>query len=148
MGEDSFKTLVIGSIFALLFVATMFLFVNSMGGHYGKDVTSLNTEYYNFSAINSSLDGVKTEAQRLRSIASSNSGNDGVFSLVEGFFDGVGAFFSIGFSMFGFIINLFDFVLVGTLDIIFANPLITGVIVGVVILTALFGIFRFLKQGS
>lgn len=148
MAEDSFKGLVVGSIMALLFVFAIFTFFTAIGSNYGKDTTSLTNDYYDFSEINQSLGNIQGDAENLRTIASQGSGSGGAFSLVEGFFDGVGAFFSIGFSMFGFIVNLFDFIIVGTLNIIFANAVITGTIIAIVIIVALFGIFRFLKQGS
>lgn len=148
MAEDSFKGMVIGSIMALLFVFLMFSFFISVGGEYGKDTTSLTNDYYDFSGINQSLSNVQADAENLREIASQGSGSGGTFSLVEGFFDGVGAFFSIAFSMFDFVINLVDFIVVGTINIIFANPVLTGTILAIIIIAVLFGIFRFLKQGS
>lgn len=148
MAEDNFKGLVVGSIMALLFVFTIFSFFISTGSNYGKDTNELTGDYYDFSGINNSLSNVQSEAETLRTIASQGSGSGGLFGLVEGFFDGVGAFFSIAFSMFGFIINLFDFIVVGTMNIIFANAVITGTVIAIVIIITLFGIFRFLKQGS
>lgn len=146
MAEDSFRGLVIGSITALLFVFAIFSFFISVGNEYGKDTTELTNDYYDFSGINESLSNIQNEAETLRNISSQSTG--GTFSFVEGFLDGVGAFFSVGFSMFGFIVNLFDFLIVGTFNIIFANPVITGSVIAIVIILALFGIFRFLKQGS
>lgn len=147
MAEDSLRNIVLGSIVAMLFVFTIFSFYTSIGSNYGKDTTDLTTEYYDFGEINQSLANTQAEAERLRSIASEGSGT-GAFSLVEGFFDGVGAFFGVAFSMFGFVIDLFDLILVGTLNIIFANPIITGTSIAIAILLIIFGIFRFLKQGS
>lgn len=144
MAEDSFKGMVVGSIMALLFVFAIFSFFITTGNSYGKDTGELTNEYYDFSAINNSLSNVQSEAETLRTIASEG----GSVGFIEGFFDGVGAFFSIAFSMFGFIVNLFDFILVGTLNIIFANAVITGTVIAIVIIVTLFGIFRFLKQGS
>jgi hypothetical protein len=146
--EDSFRNLVIGSIMAMLFVFAMFSFFISVGNEYGKDTTELTGDYYDFSDINQSLSETQAEAERLREIVSSSSGSGGVLSYVERFFDGVGAFFGVSFSMFGFIIDLFDLIILGTMNIIFANAIITGTIIAIVILLALFGIFRFLKQGS
>lgn len=148
MAQDNLKELVIGSIMALLFVFSIFSFFITTGNSYGKDTNELTEGYYDFSGINNSLGNIQTEAETLRTIASEGSGTGGLFSLVEGFFDGVGAFFSIAFSMFGFIINLFDFVIVGTMNIIFANAVITGTVIAIVIIITLFGIFRFLKQGD
>lgn len=148
MGEDSFKGIVIGSIMALLFVFSIFSFFISTGNNYDKDTSELTGDYYDFSGINNSLANIQTEAETLREIASEGSGSGGLFSLAEGFLDGTGAFFSIFFSMFGFIVNLFDFILVGTINIIFANPVITGTTIAIVIIGVLFGIYRALKQGS
>lgn len=145
--EDSFRNLIIGSILGLLFVFSLFTFVFSTSSDYGKDTTSITEDYYDISGINESLTNVQGDAETFRDIAS-QGGNDGTFSLVEGFFDGVGAFFGLAFNMFDFVVNLFEFILVGTLNLIFANPLITGVAIAVVIIFALFGLFRFLKQGS
>jgi hypothetical protein len=148
MAQDNFKGLVIGSIMALLFVFAIFSFFISVGNEYGADTSELTTKYYDFSGINNSLSNVQEEAETLRTIASTGGNSGGLFSLAEGFFDGVGAFFSIAFSMFDFIINLFDFIIVGTMNIIFANPVITGTVIAIVIIVTLFGIFRFLKQGD
>lgn len=147
MAEDSFRNLVLGSITAMLFVFAILSFYMTVGAGYGKDINSLTTESYDFSAINESLGETATEAKELKRVASSGSGN-GAFSLVEGFFDGVGAFFGIAFSMLGFIWNLFDLIIVGTLDLLFSNEIITGTVVALLILAGLFGLFRFLKQGS
>lgn len=147
MAQDNFRGLVIGSILGLFFVFAILSFYIGVGNEYGKDTTALTNDYYDFSGINNSLSNVQTEAETLRTIANQGGGG-GAFSLVEGFFDGVGAFFSISFSMFGFVVNLADFIVVGTLDIIFANPVITGTVIGILIILVLFGIFRFLKQGD
>lgn len=146
MAEDSFKGLVVGSIMALFFVFAILSFAVSTSNSYGKEDPL--DEYYDLSGITENLENIQTQSETLRSVASSGGQSQGVFTLVSGFFDGVGAFFSIGFSMFGFIVNLFDFIIIGTLNIIFANPVFTSVVVGLIIIGALFGIFRFLKQGS
>jgi len=148
MAEDSFKNIVVGSIMALLFVFSIFSFFIATGDNYGKDTSELTGDYYDFSNINNSLTNIQSEAETLREIASQGEGSGGIFSLAEGFFDGAGAFFSIFFSMFGFIVNLFDFIIVGTINIIFANAVITGTVIAIVIIVVLFGIFRALKQGS
>lgn len=144
MAQDNFKNIVIGSIMAMLFVFCIFSFFIAVGNDYGADTSELTNGYYDFSAINNSLSNVQAEAETLRSVA--NQGSNVGF--IEGFFDGVGSFFSIAFSMFGFIVNLFDFIVVGTLNIIFANAVITGTIIAIIIIVTLFGIFRFLKQGD
>lgn len=148
MAEDNFRNLVLGSITAMLFVAMMFTFFISMGAEYGKDTSSLTNEYYDFSEINQSLSNVQTQAEIIREVASSGGQSNGLFALVSGFFDGVGAFFSLFFGMFGFVVNLFDFIIVGTLTIIFNNPLLTGTVIAIVIIGGVFGIYRALKQGS
>lgn len=119
-----------------------------MGTEYEKDTTELTSDYYDFSAINRTLSNVQSDAEDFRTAASNPQGNNGVFSLVVSVFNGVGAFFSIGFSMFGFIVAAFDFIIVGTLAIIFANPILTGSVSAILIILALFGLFRWLKIGS
>lgn len=148
MAEDSLRNIVLGSIVAMLFVFAIFSFYTSVGSQYGKDTTALTSDYYDFGEINESLSNTQAEAENLREIASSGSQGGGLLSFVSGFFDGVGAFFGVAFSMFGFVIDLFDLVIVGTMNIIFASPIITGTTVAIVILLIIFGIFRFLKQGS
>lgn len=148
MAEDNFRNLVLGSITAMLFVALMLSFFVIMGNEYDKDTSSLSNDYYDFGEINQSLSNVQDQAEIIRDVASNSGGNGGAFALVQGFFDGVGAFFGLFFGMFGFIVNLFDFVVVGTLNIIFANALVTGTVIAIVIIAGVFGIYRALKQGS
>jgi hypothetical protein len=148
MAQDSLRNIVLGSVVAMLFVFSVFSFYISIGAEYDKDTSDLTNNYYDFSEINESLSNTQEEAERLREIASEGSDSGGLLSFVSGFFDGVGAFFGVAFSMFVFIIDLFDLILVGTMSIIFANPIITGTAIAIVILLVLFAIFRFLKQGD
>lgn len=143
-----FNKTVIGSILGLLFIFCMLTFFIALANEYDKDPASLSNEYYDFGAINESLANVQAEAEDFRTSASKGSESSGVFGLVTGFFNGVGAFFGIAFSMFGFISDLFSLGVVGTLNIIFANPIITGTLIGIVIIVVLFAIFRFLKAGA
>lgn len=146
--EDSFRNLVLGSVLVLLFVFCIFSFFIATGNEYGADTSQLTNGYYDFSAINQTLSETQAQAEEFRTATSQTTESNSIFGQGIGFFNGVGAFFSVIFKMFGFIVNLFDLILVGTFNIIFGSAVITSTIIAIVILLALFAIFRFLKIGS
>lgn len=143
MAEEMFKKIVFGALAIMPFVFLMLGFTFMFALENNKDIGDFGEEY-NYVALNESLGNLQEQAEDFRQIFSQEDDNN----FVSNFLVGAGAFFGIAFSMFGFIIDATDIVLIKSLDLIFANPLISGVIIAMIIILALFGIYRLLKIGD
>lgn len=141
MGEDTFKSTVFAFILVSLFAVLIISVVVDVGNSYGKDTTGV-TGGLNFSGFNASISGIQSDAESLK--ASFEKQN--VWSSIAGVV--VEGIFGIALKMIGLIflpLAIITGVMQNTLHI---PAFVTWIIVGLVVFSVIFSIWRLIKIGD
>ena len=142
MGEDSFKGLLFAFILFALFGFLTLRVIIDQAALYGKDTTELFGESFDIEKFNSSVSPIKETSENLRERFEKQN----IFSIVAGVI--VEGIFDIGKTMVLMIstpITLLNTILTNVLHI---PQIVTNVILGLVILSTIFGIWALIKIGN
>ena len=142
MEEGSFKNLLFGFIFFLLFAILIITVVNEEGAIYGKDVSEVTGGALNIDAFNESMTDISSNIEDYRERFS--KGNIFV-ALGDVIFTGI---FEIAQSMVAIIITPFTLlagIMINTLQI---PKFVTDVIMALIGLAIIFAIWRLIKVGD
>jgi len=142
MPEDSFKTLLFGAILVALFGMLIMTAVNEMGVDYGKDTSLVVGGNDAMQGFNQSIKNVQSSAESFSARFESGS----VWSVLAGVVvDGV---FGIAKDMTLLIIAPFRIISALMVGVFGVPTYVTGVIIGLLILSIIFAVWRLIKIGD
>jgi len=140
--EDNFKGILFAFILITLFGYLIIYSVNSIGSDYGMDTTQVTGGSLNENNFYGNVSGISVASQNFMDRFS--KGN--VWSAIAGVVvDGI---FGIAKDMFKLILS--PFVLISNIatNLFGVPPIVTSTILGLLILSIIFGIWRLLKIGD
>lgn len=142
MAEDSFKSILFGFIMATLFATLIITAVNHEGALYGKDTTIVTGGSLNVQNFSANINTVSTNAETLRERFEKQNIFVALGDLV------ISGVFDIAIDMIQMIITPFTLIS-NILTNVFQIPsFVTKTILGLLILSMLFGIWRLIKVGD
>jgi hypothetical protein len=142
MAEDNFKGILFGFILVTLFATLMITAVNYEGALYGKDTTMVTGGSLNVGNFSNEINTVSTNAETLRERFEKQNIFVALGDLV------ISGVFDIAVDMIQMIITPFTLIS-NILTNVFQIPsFVTNTILGLLILSMLFGIWRLIKVGD
>lgn len=142
MAEDSLKSVIFGFVVITLFATLLISVVNDQGALYGKDTTQITGGSLGISGFNNSVQNFSTTAESLRE----RFENQNIFValgdvVISGLFD-------IAVDMAKMILTPFTLIS-NILTNVFGVPtFVTNVILGLLVLSIIFAIWRLIKVGD
>jgi len=140
--EDSFKNMLFAFIFVGLFGMLILTAVTQSADKYDKDTTEVVGGALSLDKFNNSISGVESSAKSLR--ATFGSGN--IWSVLAGVV--VEGIFGIALDMVAMILAPFDIVADIMIDLFGIPAWFTSVILGVLIMSLIFSIWRLIRIGD
>jgi hypothetical protein len=142
MAEDSFKNMLFAFILVSLFGMLIISAVVSIGGNYGKDTSEVVGGSLSLDKFNESITGIEQDAKDLK--ASFDKGS--VWSALAGVV--VEGVFGIAKRMVTMMLMPFDIISDIMADVLHIPTYVTSVLLGILIMSIIFGIWRLLKIGD
>lgn len=142
MAEDTLKNLVIGFILFSLFGALILTAVNQAGSNYGKNMSEVTGGALDFNKFNQSVSSVEQDAKNLKASFDKQS----VWSAIAGVV--VEGVFGIGKDMALMVLTPFDLLSDVMQDVLHVPAFVVSVILGILIISILFGIWALIKIGN
>lgn len=142
MAEDTFKGLIIGFIILTLFMFLMLTFTADVASNYSKDTTELEEGAFSLSDYQTFLSEVDSDAETFRERFT--KGN--IFSIIAGVV--VEGIFGIAADMVTLAITPFTLLAQVMNNVIGIPTIVTSVVLGVIIITIIFGIWRLIRIGD
>lgn len=142
MAEDSLKSIIFGFVVITLFATLLITVVNDQGVLYEKDTTQITGGSLGISGFNNSVQGFSTTAESLRE----RFENQNIFValgdvVISGLFD-------IAVDMAKMILTPFTLVSNILTNILGVPSFVTNVIMGLLVLSIIFAIWRLIKVGD
>lgn len=138
----SFQGILIGAILVSVFTLLILTFATDIMGNYGKETSELEEGTFSLAPYQDYLTDVESESQTFQDRFA--SGN--IFSIIAGIV--VTGIFNIGIDMIVLIITPFT-LFAQILNNVFHFPaILTSVLLGIMILTIIFAIWRLIKVGD
>jgi len=142
MAEDQLKALLFGFIVITLFATLLITVVNDQGVLYEKDTTQITGGSLGISGFNNSIQNFSSTAESLKS----RFENQNIFValgdvVISGLFD-------IAVDMAKMIITPFDLISRVLTNILGVPSFVTNVIMGLLVLSIIFAIWRLIKVGD
>ena len=137
--------MIVTSIVVMLFAVLLLAFIFTMANDYGVDTTELQEQGLNYQALNQSLYDTQQDVEEFQQVF--QRGN--IFSVVAGIV--VEGIFDIGNDMFRMVFGnggLFEIIFIDSARILGIPSIVVGTIIAILILVAIFGLWRLLKQGD
>jgi hypothetical protein len=142
MAEDSFKNYLFAFILISVFGMLILTAVISVGSDYGMDTSEVFAGSLSVNKFNESITNVESNAKSLKESFDKQS----IWSALAGIVvDGI---FGIAKDMFTMILLPYDIILDLMIDIFGVPVWVTSVLLGLLILGAIFGVWRLLKIGD
>lgn len=138
----SFKGILIGAILITLFTFLIITFATDTLQNYNKDTTELEEGAFNLTPYSNYLSDVESDAQTFQDRFA--SGN--IFSIIAGVV--VTGIFNIGIDMITLIITPFTLFAQIMTNVLGVPAIVTSVLLGIMILTIIFAIWRLIKIGE
>lgn len=149
--EDKFKTLFFAFVFMSVLGILIFTFVTEMANTYNKDINEVQNQYVDLNTFNDSIKDFYSNAKVYQSKASNFSNKNGLEKLA----DIMGLFtfdlWNLGFSLLEFMLSPIDIVgavLVGIFGLPAELQIIIDVVLGILIFSVIFAIWRYSKVGD
>ena len=142
MAEDSFKGILFGFILVSLFGTLILTAVQEEGNLYGKDTTVITGGSLNLAGFNQTTQNIQSTSENLREKFQKQS----VWSAVAGVV--VTGIFDVGKTMIDMIIAPFGLVSNILLNVLHIPHLVVSVILGLLILSLIFGLWALIKIGN
>jgi len=140
--EDSFKNMLFAFIFVALFGMLILTATVNVADNYDKDTTEVVGGSLSLDKFNESITSVESNAKSLR--ASFGSGS--VWSALAGVV--VEGIFGIALDMVGMILAPFDILNDIMIDLFGIPAWVTSVVLGVLIMSLIFAIWRLIRIGD
>ena len=140
--EDGFKNILFAFIFTSLFGMLILTSVNFIGDEYSKDTSDIAGGSLSLDKFNDSISSVEQNAKDMQEKFSKQS----IWSAVAGIV--VEGIFGIALDMIDMILMPFDVVSDILLDVFHIPTFVTSILLGLLILSILFAIWRLLKIGD
>lgn len=138
----SFQGIVIGAILVTLFTMLILTFSVNIMQNYGKETTELEEGSFSLTPYENYLGDVESQAQTFQDrFASSN-----IFSIIAGIV--VTGLFNIGIDMIVLAVTPFTLFAQILNNVVGVPPIFTSVILGIMIITIIFAIWRLIKIGE
>lgn len=142
MGEDNFKNTIIAFLFISLFGMLIISTFLSVGNNYDMDTSQVAGGSLSLAKFNESVSTIESNAKDLKASFDEQS----IWSAIAGVV--VNGIFGIAKTMFSMILLPFD-ILVDIMNDMFGVPTyVTSVILGILIISVIFGVWRLLKIGD
>lgn len=143
MGESSFKNIFMASVVIGLFAFLVIFFAYSQAQTYGKDTTSYDQNSINFTRLNNTLSNAQGEAEGWRETFENS--NPLVFALQVT----TAGIWGVGKTMFSFVIDLYNLIFIQIFNnVLHVPPIVSGVFIVLILVGAIFGLWRLLKIGD
>jgi len=140
--EGGFKKLIFGFILTSLFSLLILTSVVNFGQTYNKDTSQVAGGSLSIAGFNNSINEVQDTSENLRE----NFEKQSIWSSVAGVV--VTGIFDIAKAMFLMIILPFTLIANVMIDVLHIPVFVINVMLGLLILTGIFGIWRLVKMGS
>jgi len=140
--ENSFKNMLFAFIFVSLFGMLILTATTEMAGDYGKDTTEIVGGSLSMDKFNNSISNIESSAKELKRTFGSGS----VWSALAGVV--VEGIFGIALDMVAMILAPFDILMDIMIDIFGVPAWVTSVVLGVLIMSLIFGIWRLIRIGD
>ena len=140
--EDTFKNILFAFIFMSLFGMLILTSVVEVAENYGKDTSEVVGGSLSMSKFNESITGIEQSAKNLQ--GTFEEGN--IWSVVAGVV--VEGIFGIAKTMFLLILAPFDIMNDMMIDIFGVPAWVTSVILGLLIMSVIFSIWRLIRIGD
>lgn len=142
MAEDTFKNILFGFILVTLFSVLILTSVNELGYLYSKDTTEVTGGALNIAGFNRSVSTVQSTSENLRERFEKQS----IWSVVAGVV--VTGIFDIGKTMILMIITPWVLIANVMTQVLHIPLIVTDTILGLVILSCIFGLWALIKVGN
>lgn len=140
--DDDFKNMLFAFILMSLFGMLILSAVAQLGNTYDKDLTQVTGGSLSINKFNQSINSIEQNSKSLKARFDKQS----VWSAIAGVVvDGI---FGIAKDMVSMILSPFDIIADIMADSLHVPVYVTSVILGILILSIMFGIWRLLKIGS
>ena len=140
--EDRFYNILIAFILITLFGYLLIYSVNSIGSDYGMDITQVTGGSLSENNFYGNVSGVRSASQNFQDRFS--EGN--VWSALAGVV--VEGIFGIAIDMFKIIVSPMSLISNIMTNIFGAPTIVTDILVGILILSIIFGVWRLIKVGD
>lgn len=142
MAEDSFKGIIFAFVLMSLFGLTILMAVSEVGTNYGMNTSEVVGGSLSIDKINTSISGLEQTSKNLQAtFKEQDIGSSVVGVVVEGFF-------GISIDIFNLILTPFDVLANIMTDVLHVPYFISMIILGLLILSIMFAIFRLMKIGD
>lgn len=142
MAEDTFKNTLFAFILLSLFGMLIISAVVSIGNSYSKDLTEVTGGSLSLSKFNKSISSIEGNAKDMKTAFDKQS----IWSAIAGVV--VNGIFGIAKDMVNMILMPFDIVADIMNDMLGVPTYVTSVLLGILIMSIIFGIWRLLKIGD
>ena len=143
-GAGQFKTLLFGFILVALFGMLILTAVVQTGNDYGMDTSQVVGGSLALDNFNKSINNIQSDSEALKSQFDQQS----IWNSIAGIVINLGGIVGIAKDMFSMVLLPFNIV-ADILNNMLAVPVfVTAVLLGLLILTAIFGIWRMIKLGD
>lgn len=142
MAEDTFKNMLFAFIFMSLFGMLILSAVVTIGGNYDKNTTEVVGGSLSLNKFNNSIKNIEQDAKDLKTSFDKGS----VWSALAGVV--VEGVFGIAKDMVTMILLPFDIISDIMLDVLGVPSYVTSVLLGILIMSLIFAIWRLIKIGD
>ena len=139
---DEFKKLVFGFIFLTLFIFLLLTFVVNVSTENNVNSSALQQGAFNLTSYNQTLSSFEDDSQNLQDRFQKGS----IWSNIAGVV--VTGIFGIGKSMIVMITTPFSLVAAILIDVLHIPAIVVDVLLGVILLSIIFGIWALIKKGD
>lgn len=140
--SESMQGIVIGAILITLFTVLIIGFATDTLNNYGKDTTELEEGAFNLTPSSNYLEDIYNTSNS--TLTTFRQGN--IFSQIAGIV--VTGIFGIGLGMIGLITTPFTLFAQIMTNVLHAPQIFTSVLLGIMLFTIIFAIWRLIKEGS
>lgn len=141
-GVDQFKGLIVGFVLFTLFTFLIITFVTNVAQENGLDTTEFEEGAFSLDPYENVLDSVESDAETFRERFERGS----IFSVVAGIV--VTGIFGIAIDMIVLVISPFTLLGQVMTNVLGIPIIVTSVVLGIIILSIIFGIWSVIKKGD